>query len=228
MKKISKAKVILRAFTEESTLNSEIIDFRRDKCATCPFNSSNSDDLKVLQQLREKLGKPFCTLCGCNIAEKTTQPTEYCAKRDSGEHPEWNSISVETSASTDLNIENLAHDKTSVDLSDSANHFIVDFGVLNKSHYPSGEFVGNFKILLSCEKYPIQSIVSTHAGCSCTTPSFHKVSEGKFEISGSVNIKPDSLKQFSKAITVSYTQRASDTSGVKYRGFVLLLNGRFI
>jgi hypothetical protein len=210
MKKVSKPTVIARAFTGQNLVSEEIHQQRMSKCATCPFNSVNTEDKSILSKIKDLAKGDHCTICGCFIKEKTSQPTEYCAKRDIGEQPEWNSLVLETARKSDINIDNLSPQIMTIDLDEKKDVVVLDLGYLNTSAYVGGKYQGTFAFEMYCEANPILSIVRTSAGCGCTVPDHVKVSEGVFRIRTTLTTNIRGKVTLNKSMNVTYMQQVKE------------------
>lgn len=207
MEKISKTRVILRAFSGQNQLPEDITEKRREACKTCPFNSANIDEKSLLEKWREKvLGEPFCTLCGCNVKEKTTQPTEYCALRDNGQNPLWNSIILETKSSRDINVLNHNPELLSLDYDPKIAAVILDFGIVSRKDYKNSQFDHDFAFSMICDSFPIIEIVEIDKSCGCTTPKHSAMPDNEFKIEVGLQFDLIGAKDFSKSLTIKYLQ----------------------
>ena len=77
MKEIGKINKIFKGFFPDETVSETVKEERRDLCGACEYNSANTptDKLSSVDYLRGKVSKaPFCTLCKCQIFEKTQSP----------------------------------------------------------------------------------------------------------------------------------------------------------
>lgn len=127
MKQESKVKRIFQAFTEESDLPQDIVDYRRNICATCPFNTKNIEDSNLtLLQRQKKIIDHFCVKCGCFIDKKTSRSSETCGLEDVGLKPKWTRILLKTTGNTDLNLKNLTHEICNLKISDLKENFELD------------------------------------------------------------------------------------------------------
>lgn len=79
MEKVGKIQTIVRAFTQKSNIDENILRKRREICSSCPLNSLNKEKTGVFEEIRKTVvKKPFCTACGCQIEQKTASETEVC------------------------------------------------------------------------------------------------------------------------------------------------------
>lgn len=127
MKQESKVKRIFQAFTEESDLPKDVVEYRRSICETCPFNTKNIEDKDLtLLQRQKKIIENFCVKCGCFIDKKTSRSSEACGLEDVGEKPKWNRIYLKTTGATDLNLRNISHKVCNLKISDLKDNFELD------------------------------------------------------------------------------------------------------
>ena len=66
---------------------------RRELCKKCPFMSKNNIQSNFKYKFWNFLNfkRPFCTICGCEIAAKTAEPLEECSLSELGKEPKWQS-----------------------------------------------------------------------------------------------------------------------------------------
>lgn len=134
MEKVGKIQTIVRAFTQKSNIDENILRKRREICSSCPLNSLNKEKTGVFEEIRKTVvKKPFCTACGCQIEQKTASETEVCGAVYLGQKPKWNRIKVETMKKTDINVINLSEDKMNLDLSIDGSHFVAECGEIDKN-----------------------------------------------------------------------------------------------
>lgn len=233
MKKKNKLKVIKDAFLEDSPLSEEILEFRRKACATCPYNSKNVKDKSLMQGIRDSVtgGSAYCTICKCEIEQKTKAPTEYCALKSIGKEPLWNAMLVETDNVSDLNLINGSPELINVDLDESGTFFVLDFGEIDRSKYAINQntkqrrFNPTFKFGLTSEK--IISIYNVNVSCGCVKPTY--VKEGNlYNFTSSLNIDLSGLNTFSKTITVFYKQQKGTTQQFEHKSVNIRLKGKVV
>lgn len=88
-----KIRAIYRGFFKEPDVTSDILAERRSICDTCEYNSKNiAGQLSLINMMKKKLNKPFCTACGCFIHEKTKVASEVCGLEEQGLEPKWNAV----------------------------------------------------------------------------------------------------------------------------------------
>ena len=217
MKNKSKLKTIIKAFSGYKDVSDEVHTRRLEICLNCPFNSKNVElsQLNLLSRIRASITpeKTFCTLCGCQVFEKTAQATEQCAKYLIGEEPLWNKLKIETNNSDMLNLVNLSPDKVTVDLIDNTDKFEVTYNkklVLNSDS----------EIKLSIENDNPFEIEYVRSQCSCTTTTPKKINETSYELESSLNLNNLNYGNFSKEIYIGYK-----IDNKKYKT-TIKLNGR--
>lgn len=93
---MNKLLVILKAkFSNKENLGDWYQD-RLEICKTCPKNSKNIPLRKYTLRMWKwyilNLFKPFCSICGCEIAAKASVEIEDCALEEIGQKPKWVSI----------------------------------------------------------------------------------------------------------------------------------------
>lgn len=64
-----------------------IVLHRKAICQTCPFYDEKGTSENVILK-----GFPACSICGCNINEKTACLSCHCALKDEGIKPHWDVI----------------------------------------------------------------------------------------------------------------------------------------
>lgn len=205
MKKISKAKTIVRAFTQDSDIDPIILEKRRSICSICPHNSENTDqkELGLIDKARKKLLKdePFCIACGCQINEKTTQETEECGLAEKGLPPKWNRVKIETVDKIEIDIINKSPEIINMDLSKDDKFFVFDFGEINKEDNQSFEV-----ILKTKDNYTLEVKYFTPSCNSCTSSTCERIDS--FSYSAKVKLNTDKLSgKFAKNIYFAYTVR---------------------
>lgn len=165
MKQESKIKRIFQAFTEESDLPQDVVDYRRKICESCPFNSINTkdDELSLLQKQRKAFSPPFCLKCGCVIDKKTERASEACGMEDVGLKPLWNRILLKTVDKADLDLKNHSPKVANLKLSDLKENYEIDFYNFKEINEPViievlDKDVEEIGILAYCECVKISSI----------------------------------------------------------------------
>lgn len=62
----------------------KIVKSRRKDCFSCPYFDPYGESKNAIIP-----GTPSCSICGCNIFEKTASLSSECAKVELGLEPEW-------------------------------------------------------------------------------------------------------------------------------------------
>ena len=203
MEKVNKAKVIARAFTQESNIDKNVLEHRRKICSGCEFNSDNANDkeLGFIEKARKKLlkGEPFCTACGCQVNEKTTQETEECGLGEKGLEPKWNRIRVETTDSLEIDLVNKSVDIVNVDLSKDKKAFEISFKNIFRKDIKEICF-----LLQSKNKNNLEVNYVTPSCGSCTSSSFDKKDDNTCEVKVELNTSKISKGQFRKNVYIGY------------------------
>lgn len=90
---LSRINAIYRGFFLKSDVPAHILEERRRICDTCPWNSKNiAEPLSLINKMKKKLNKPFCTACGCFIQEKTKVASEACGLAEQEMEPKWEAV----------------------------------------------------------------------------------------------------------------------------------------
>lgn len=201
MKKKSKLKTIIQAFTKDTDTSSEMYKERLSICNDCEYNSDNKEysELKETHKLSISTicsGSPVCTACGCCILKKIGESTESCGLVELGKDPKWNAVKVETSTDKNLDLEILNKTAESVRLSDIGDAFIIELGNITDA-------VKEIELLIT--RKAGLNVSSIKAGCSCTVPTQKKIDENTVKILAKLNtIGFTKDIRFSKNITITY------------------------
>ena len=204
MKQKSKIKTILDAFTGKVDVTPEQWKFRLEQCDGCEFNSLNIDkkDLSITEVARKTLfpNKPFCTGCGCNIDEKTSQATEECAAGKLNAPLRWNRLKVETTDQTSFNIYNQSSKLVNIGISEDGKFYEIDYGTVPRN------FKEEVKFQIFVPEGDELDIESFKPSCgACTDSSYKKVSGTHYNCSVTLNIsKAGKGDTFSKRVWVKY------------------------
>ncbi len=101
---------IYAAFFLGADIPRGVHSYRIDKCLSCNYLSTRASSLNWRDRLRKILfSPPFCTLCKCQIYEKTSQGREECALRKyKNEFPLWGRIYVKFNSKKKMNLTNLS------------------------------------------------------------------------------------------------------------------------
>lgn len=198
MKEINKARKIFKGFFPDETVSDKVKEQRRALCGACEYNSANtpSEKLSPIDYLRDKItGPPFCTLCKCQIFEKTQSPFEECAAYMVDQPKKWFKTRLETMGNENLNITNVSD--VEVDLSLVNNKYVVDYGLLVMGDDTEIELLvdtnsgGNFKLH------------SVHPDCGCSITKFHTI-ENRGTIFIRLSLGAIAAGKFSKNVNVEY------------------------
>lgn len=187
MKTKSKASTIVRAFiSSDKLLPQDVIDHRRSKCSACPFNSGNQKGFNLKRWVKNLIKGNHCTICGCFIKEKTSQPNEECALSMINEKPLWNKMKIETISKNSFNLVNNSPDVMNVGLTSDNEAFLLTFGDMAPSHPKKKHvFKGSFTL-----EHPTKDtkIVYVGVSCGCTKPHA-KTEDNKTTVDFTVDIK---------------------------------------
>lgn len=65
-------------------------------CGACPYNSKNDKSRGFFYYFWNlvNFSKPFCTICGCEIEAKASEPREECSMTELEKEPKWTSINL--------------------------------------------------------------------------------------------------------------------------------------
>lgn len=199
MKEQSKLKTITNAWTKDADVSEEVFETRMEICGGCEYNSDNKKeaDLTLFEKARKKTtSEPFCTACGCQLAEKLGQAVEQCGLVDIGLPAKWNKEKIITVGKDDLNLKNLSLDKVSIELSVSKLSFEVDYGQVNLK--------SDTNIALEIEgKNPTFVLISAKPGCGCTHADTIKV-DNKYHLRTALDLNQVRKGEFKKGITLTY------------------------
>jgi hypothetical protein len=197
MKEINKARKIFKGFFPDETVSDKVMEERRSLCGACEYNSVNtpSEKLSPIDYLRSNVTSAFCTLCKCQIKEKTQSPFEECAAYMAGKEKKWFKTRLETMKNEDLNITNVSDVK--VDLSLVGNKFVVDYGVL---HFGDNT---ELELLLDINSPDNFKIHSVQPSCGCTVTKYHTI-ENRGTIYFRLDLGAVAIGKFSKEVSVEY------------------------
>lgn len=176
MKEVNKIYKIYQGFFGDK-LPKEITTERREKCNTCPFNSKNAEELNTFEEIRNSMTGNFCTICKCQIKEKTQSPHEECALYMINREKKWFRIKLETMEKETLNVTQVG--KNIFDLTLDKDEFTLNLGKVREN----SQTVAN---LMFDTDVPIEW-VNTVVSCGCVateTKSF----DGKIVIDTFINL----------------------------------------
>ena len=198
MEEIGKIKKIYKGFFPDEVVSEKRMAFRREQCAGCIYNSKNAveEDLSGVDTNRKKVfNSNFCTLCKCQIIEKTQSPHEECAAYYVDEPKKWFKTRVEVENRNAFNITNLTDNE--IDLRIEGPNFTVDYG----SIYDDADT--NVELLLDSEATTFK-VVEIHPTCGCTAAKIEE-SESGVVLKFRVNLLDIAFGKFVKGIHVEYT-----------------------
>lgn len=203
MKKLNKAEIIRRAFFSKMKMDVEEVERRRSICETCPFNSKHvsSKNMSFINKARKKTLKnePFCTVCNCQIKEKTASPLDECGLVEKGETPKWNRIILETTDKKEISIVNKSPKIINLDITKDGDFFQVDFGEVHKLSD------GNFELELTVKEGVELDVVFANPSCkSCTTAEFIKQGVDKTTLKVKVDFSKLLIGNLQKYIYLNY------------------------
>ncbi len=206
MKKRSKIKTIAKAFIEGRDVSEEIHHFRLDKCMGCEYLSTHTEDdkLNLIDRLRKKVGKEFCSVCGCYVEEKTGQGQEQCPLDD----PKWLRVAVHIDNSNYFDLESVDYEKVSVDLKSDV--YVVDLGEIDRTK----PFKYKLRLKFSNNITDFKAISS----CSiCTNVLYRRLEGNVYELD--VTMEHLSEGDINKRITIYYKHnRVDKQSTIKIEG----------
>lgn len=196
MKQESKIKRIFQAFTEESDLPQEVVEYRRSICETCPFNSKNTkdEDLSLLQRQRKTFSPDFCLKCGCIIEKKISRSSEACGMEEVGLKPLWNRITLKTVDKIDLDLKNHTPKVANLKLSDMKENYEIDFYSFKQEDLKP--------VVIEVLDDNVEE-VKLNAYCECV--KIEKLNEKSFSIFLDIS-KQSPNSNIIKTIEVSYTK----------------------
>ena len=197
MKEISKLKKIYKGFFPDETVSEERKTRRRDACNSCEYNSKNvtKEKLGAVDFARSMITNDFCTLCKCQIFEKTQSPYEECAMYILDADLKWNKTRIENMDDS-MNITNLS--ETEVGISGENNIYTIDYGVIDSTSVTEVELLVDSK---SSESFSIKSVSPT---CGCAISKFSDTSDNKGTISLRLDLSMINSDRFVKEVPVVY------------------------
>lgn len=192
MKEVGKITKIVKGFFGD-TVPEEVAEERRRLCRTCDFNSVNSQYLSIQSSIRNSFTGPFCTLCECQIHEKTGSPLEECAMYMIGEKKRWFKLKIETMG-RDLDLINVGGTKADMKIEDNA--FVIDFGEVHPLSDASIELLFSSKYNITFEK-----IVLT---CGCTSSKAEQLDQNHIEVKLKLDVEKVGMGAGSKTLYLNY------------------------
>ena len=211
MKKKSKLRTILQAFTSTIPVDEPWFQERLEACEGCEYNSDNKEESELSFTEKTKINLAcsegsMCTACGCCLHEKLGQKIEDCGLIKIGETPKWRALASETSSVKDLDLEILNKTAESVDIELSQKAFVLRVGDVS-------ETVKHIELKVTREAgLKISSIKAT---CGCTVPNYEMIDDK----SAKLNVKVDTSRftkdqRFEKHVTISYWEGKGVQKGV--------------
>lgn len=195
MKEVSKIKKIYEGFFGEEVPES-VAKERRSKCAVCPFNSVNAEKLSLINNIRNTFTAPFCTLCSCQIHEKTGSPLEECAMYMIEEDKKWFKIKIETMGKEDLNLIQVGENTYDIQLSEGA--FLIALGEVKAGEDTTMELV------FETEGDNIIQVGGVKTSCGCTSSKHEPIDEKKFKVIFRIDINKVGMGSGAKSAEISY------------------------
>lgn len=211
MKEVSKLKKIYTGFFGEN-VPEDIAKDRRAACAVCPYNSINAEKLSLIGSVRNKLAAPFCTLCSCQIHEKTSSALEECAMYMIGEEKKWYKIKIETMENTSLNLIQTGENKYDIQIVED--DFVVNVGKVDPQVDVYSE------LLFQIDKGNTISFVNTEVPCGCTSSKTTQVDGQNIESRVRIDVAKIGMGAQTKTITLNYKMNGeSKSQKVKFKMF---------
>ena len=211
MKDIGKLRKIYEGFFGEGVID-EVANMRREICKVCPYNSENDKSMCTFDKFRKTFTAPFCTICKCQIFEKTRSPHEKCAMYQlEGGVSKWNRIKFETMDKNDLNFINI-NPKKDYDISLINNKFVIDYGMVQSAETVEVDFFLEYKGDLSF------TLVDVVRSCGCQVIDYEFKENGinvHLEISTSDAIQGFNYKDIDIVYRLGDEQKVQGVS-VKY------------
>lgn len=211
MKEVSKLTKIYTGFFGEDAPE-QIIKERREECSNCPFNSKNANELSLLDGIRANLTSPFCTLCGCQIYEKTSSPLEECAMYMIDKPKKWSKIKIETMEKEALNLIKIPGNKD-YEISLKEGNFIFTLGEVK-----AGEDVSLEALFQGKEDNKVE-FQTMKVACGCTSSKSETLDDRTIKSSFKINIGKTNMGANSKTATIYYKingKPKSDTLKFKF------------
>lgn len=195
MREVGKLYKIYKGFFGDELPEKETKE-RREICAVCPFNSVNAEKLSLVGEIRSNLTGPYCTLCKCQIKEKTSSPLEECAMYMIGEEKKWFKIKIETMENNSLNLIQIGTTKFDIGL--DGDDFVLNLGKVTTSSPSEMELL--FEAKAGMELSPTELKTS----CGCTSSKIEKVNDSTFKASLKVDISSVGYGSQLKHATLKY------------------------
>lgn len=195
MKEVGKLNKIYKGFFGDK-LPEEISSTRRRECALCPFNSVNAEKLSLIEGIRNSFTSPFCTLCKCQIEEKTGSALEECAMYMIGEEKKWFKIKIETMEKEDFNL--IQTGETQYDISIEDESFVIDLGKVESSTNAVVEFTLENEV-----ESTLSQLVAT---CGCTRSKAEQDGTNKINVAIRLDVPSVGYGSGRKTLFLHYLQ----------------------
>lgn len=196
MKEVGKVTKVFKGFFGEE-LPEEISEKRRKICSTCPFNSVNADKLSLIDGIRNKFTPPFCTLCKCQIHEKTGSPLEECAMYLIGEDKKWFKIKIETMGKEELNLSQVGDNVYDIQLEND--YFLINLGKVKATDDTTMDLV--------FESDEEIELIKMELTCGCTQSKTIQIDDNSISVVMRVDIKQVQFGIGAKVVYLHYKQR---------------------
>lgn len=194
LKEVNKISKIYQGFFGDR-LPEEKHKERLDKCMECPFNSKNRENLALVDRIRKNMiNEPFCTLCKCQIFEKTGSALEECAAYMANEERKWYKLKIETMGKKKINITQVGNKE--FDLYLEGDYFVIDCGVVTSDF--DVEFLTEAKRGVEFEAYELKPT------CGCTSVKSEKIDNRHYKNSLIIKSGDMSVGSYSKVVKVVY------------------------
>lgn len=209
MKEVGKINKIYKGFFGD-VLPDEIAESRRKICSTCEFNSVNAEKLSLTDSIRNSFTSPFCTLCKCQIHEKTGSALEECAMYMIGEEKKWFKIKIETMEKQDLNLTHIGGIAADIQLENDT--FVVDYGKVTP--------LNDTSIELLFESEEALTLIKMEVTCGCTSESTTQISDKAIQTKLKVDISKVGLGAGYKTVYLNYSQDSvKKRQAIKFKFF---------
>ena len=217
MKKKSKLRTIISAFSSEIPIDAEWFQERMTACEGCEYNSDNvlEEDLTLFDKVKIKNAcseGSMCKACGCCLHEKLGQKTEQCGLSALGKEPRWNALSVETSSGDDLDVEILDKTALTINLDIGTKMFLVKLGDVPEKIK---------EIKLQIHRKNTLKISQVKVQCSCTVPEQVQVDDNTVNLGTKIDTSRFTKDaRFEKKITIVYYEgKGTKSTIIKFIGY---------
>ena len=195
MKEVGKLNKIYKGFFGDK-LPEELSSPRRKECSVCPFNSANAEKLSLIEGIRNSFTSPFCTLCKCQIEEKTGSALEECAMYMIGEEKKWFKIKIETMEKEDFNLIQTGNKQYDISIEDEG--FVIDLGKVDSLTGAEVEFTLESQVASTLNK-----LVAT---CGCTSSKAGQDGDNKINVTIRLDVPSVGYGAGRKTLFVHYLQ----------------------